>query len=153
MTTEQGDLSEAEEPEETSGTERCGVHQSLRVSSNHKPLHHRPVVGTIESRQRHQMPLEQRPVHPTKIPSKCSNLSVSLSPCGWSQELWSSFLINPILLAKRSGLGRQCGHSQKSEVSVALTGIHHFSVRLCPQQLVRKHMPLLPFSGIALGEV
>jgi len=33
MTTEQGDLSEAKDPEETSGTERCGVHQSLRVSS------------------------------------------------------------------------------------------------------------------------
>ena len=32
MTTEQGDLSEAEGPEKTSGTERCGVHQSLRVS-------------------------------------------------------------------------------------------------------------------------
>ena len=38
MTKEQGDLSEAEELEETSGTEGCGVHQSLRVSSNHKPL-------------------------------------------------------------------------------------------------------------------
>ena len=41
MTKEQGDLSEAEEPEETSGTERRGVHQSLRVSNNLKPLYHR----------------------------------------------------------------------------------------------------------------
>eukprot|EP00434_Breviolum_minutum_P033229 symbB.v1.2.029403.t1/scaffold3212.1/size61073/1 len=41
MTKEQGDLSEAEELEETSWTEGCGVHQSLRVSSNHKPLEHR----------------------------------------------------------------------------------------------------------------
>ena len=40
MTTEQGDLSEAEQPEETSETERCGVHQSLSVSTNHQTLNH-----------------------------------------------------------------------------------------------------------------
>ena len=41
ITMEQGDLSEAGEPEETSGTERRGVRQSLRVSSNPEPLYHR----------------------------------------------------------------------------------------------------------------
>ena len=34
MTKEQGALSEAEELGETSWTEGCGMHQSLRVSSN-----------------------------------------------------------------------------------------------------------------------
>ena len=32
-------MSEAEEPEETSGTERRGVHQSLRVSNKLDPLY------------------------------------------------------------------------------------------------------------------
>ena len=41
MTKEQGDLSEAEEPEQTSGTERRGVHQSLGVSNKLEPLYHR----------------------------------------------------------------------------------------------------------------
>ena len=41
MTMEQGDLSEAEEPDETSGTERRGVRQSLRVSNHPEPLYHR----------------------------------------------------------------------------------------------------------------
>ena len=34
-------MSEAEEPEETSGTERRGVHQSLRVSNKLDPLYPR----------------------------------------------------------------------------------------------------------------
>ena len=41
MTMEQGALSEAGEQEETSGTERRGVHQSLRVSNNLNPLYNR----------------------------------------------------------------------------------------------------------------
>ena len=47
MATEQGDLSEAEEPEECSETEERGVHQSLHVSSNHQTLDQMPSGTTL----------------------------------------------------------------------------------------------------------
>ena len=51
-------LSEAGELEESSGTEGRGVHQALRVSNQLKAMvSQAPMVGTVESRQRHQMHL------------------------------------------------------------------------------------------------